>query len=348
METIVSDTTSNPFSPGFLAADVSDIRSEDKSPQADNSSSDDESDRDGDNKDNDGVIWDAQTEIYLFESIGKLPPIGINKYFSIINSTVYLQKHSTKNITTQQVVEHLRELYNLDALDDIDIDTTIKDFALPEEDFGSLVEERLAEKGGTRVVESKTDEETLDSPGASENGDKEESEPETKQTRSKRRHEPRNKERSSKRHSSPHNTAQESPEPNKDKTKYSPLRVKKEKADPAEDTSPSPLSSPLPSSPSPPPSSSSSTAKYATFSEFIYGALQDLGGTADLQTLYNYVAEHSHEVDKKYASRFENGLGKSSSGYKSNVRSTLHNNQCFIKLQNGQWTINPSFKKPVK
>eukprot|EP00026_Physarum_polycephalum_P000304 Phypoly_transcript_00304.p1 GENE.Phypoly_transcript_00304~~Phypoly_transcript_00304.p1 ORF type:complete len:1325 (-),score=309.44 Phypoly_transcript_00304:1341-5315(-) len=90
----------------------------------------------------------------------------------------------------------------------------------------------------------------------------------------------------------------------------------------------------------PSPTSPGSTSKYATFSEFIQGALAALGGAADLQQLYNYVAEHSTEVDKKYASRFESGTGKSSVGYKSNVRSTLHNNQCFVKRADGQWTVN--------
>lgn len=42
-----------------------------------------------------------------------------------------------------------------------------------------------------------------------------------------------------------------------------------------------------------------SDAKYSTFSEFIYGALQALGGNADLQELYAYVSEHANEVDKK-------------------------------------------------
>jgi hypothetical protein len=33
--------------------------------------------------------------------------------------------------------------------------------------------------------------------------------------------------------------------------------------------------------------------------KYLLGALAALGGAADLQQLYNYVAEHSTEVDKK-------------------------------------------------
>jgi len=74
--------------------------------------------------------------------------------------------------------------------------------------------------------------------------------------------------------------------------------------------------------------------KYRTFSEFIYGALITLGGTASLSTLYDYVFTHQAEIDPKFKYRFED------KGYKSNVRSTLHNTGSFRQLPDGtHWTI---------
>jgi hypothetical protein len=62
------------------------------------------------------VVWDAETEICLFESIAKYPPTGVNRYFSILNSSILLQKKLNKRITPQQTLEHLNSLYNLEAL----------------------------------------------------------------------------------------------------------------------------------------------------------------------------------------------------------------------------------------
>lgn len=78
---------------------------------------DDESQYSGDDSDEyKEPVWDPETEICLFESIAKYPPLGVNRYFSILNSTVYLQKRCNKRITQQQTLEHLKGLYNLDAL----------------------------------------------------------------------------------------------------------------------------------------------------------------------------------------------------------------------------------------
>lgn len=79
------------------------------------SSHDDSSEDDLDNEYKE-VVWDAETEICLFESIAKYPPTGVNRFFSILNSSIYLQKKLNKRITPQQTLEHLNGLYNLEAL----------------------------------------------------------------------------------------------------------------------------------------------------------------------------------------------------------------------------------------
>lgn len=62
------------------------------------------------------ITWDADTEICLFESIAKYPPIGVNRFFSILNSSIYMKKRLNKRITPQQTYEHVKGLYNLEAL----------------------------------------------------------------------------------------------------------------------------------------------------------------------------------------------------------------------------------------
>ena len=62
------------------------------------------------------VVWDADTEICLLESIGKYPPTGVNRFFSILNTSILLKKRLNKRITPQQTLEHLNSLYNLEAL----------------------------------------------------------------------------------------------------------------------------------------------------------------------------------------------------------------------------------------
>lgn len=74
------------------------------------------SDASSEDSDDDEVLWDAETDIYLFESMGRVPPIGANRPLCVLNSAVYLQKYLGKNVSEQQVYDHMKELYNIDAL----------------------------------------------------------------------------------------------------------------------------------------------------------------------------------------------------------------------------------------
>lgn len=94
-----------------------DMKLESSEVNSPHSSLDDGSQCSGDDSDDDKeVVWDAETEICLFESIAKYPPTGVNRYFSILNSSILLQKKLNKRITPQQTLEHLNSLYNLEAL----------------------------------------------------------------------------------------------------------------------------------------------------------------------------------------------------------------------------------------
>jgi len=291
-----------------------------------------------------GDVWDAETEVCLFESIGKMPPVGVNKHLSILNSAAYLQKYSNKHVTEQQVLEHLKELYNLDALqDDMNIETNVVDFSLPEE-YTPFMEQKLAERSGF-VFTPKTDSSSPSlSPSlssvSSSSSSSSSSSPQleisdTRPTRIKIKQEvketrqPSKRQATSKLSSSQQTTSTSDIENNNtNNPSNSPhtnfAHIKNERKDESS-------------------YKNNGNAKYSTFSEFVYSAIQALGGSAELQALYVYCAEHSTEVDKKYSQRFEGG--KQAGGYKSNVRSTLHNNQCFIRLANGQWTINPASRK---
>jgi len=299
-----------------ITSEISDNRSErsDKSSNIDSSSDEEDGERYGEG------VWDAETEIALFESISKLPPIGMNRYFSVLNSSIYMKKRARKHFTTPQVMEHVKELYNLDALDDIDPEIVAKDFELPVDDFGSMMEERLAARS-ERKPEVKSEFTDVDMKVETDENDNMD-EDEGKSTKKRKKDE---KEKAGK--------------PPVVATDQESLDTVVEKS--RRGRKPSIERSSTPASPSST-ASSPGTFKFATFSEFIVGALEALGGSADLQSLYIYVAEHQHDVSSKYASRFDK-----SGGYKSNVRSTLHNNQIFTKdSSTGLWTISSSYKKP--
>ncbi|KYR02292.1 hypothetical protein DLAC_11462 [Tieghemostelium lacteum] len=91
--------------------------------------------------------WDINSRNILLESIGKFLPLGINKYFSLLNCTVLLQSQlPNKSFSTTQVFNEIKEFYNLDELDDDIIDDeSVENFDLPEE-YKDLIEEKKLNK----------------------------------------------------------------------------------------------------------------------------------------------------------------------------------------------------------
>eukprot|EP01111_Echinosteliopsis_oligospora_P012747 TRINITY_DN4405_c3_g1_i1.p1 TRINITY_DN4405_c3_g1~~TRINITY_DN4405_c3_g1_i1.p1 ORF type:complete len:298 (-),score=75.81 TRINITY_DN4405_c3_g1_i1:60-953(-) len=83
------------------------------------------------------------------------------------------------------------------------------------------------------------------------------------------------------------------------------------------------------------------TGKYATFSEFIYGILENIGRPTTLTDLYISVYDNRHLLDPKFAYRFNE-----KEDYKSNIRSTLHNTPAFKQNpSHGTWFIVSSLRK---
>ncbi|GAM28898.1 hypothetical protein SAMD00019534_120740 [Acytostelium subglobosum LB1] len=85
-----------------------------------------------------------RSRCYLLDAISRYLPLGINKYFSVINTMVLLQQQlPDKHFTADQILKEIQEYYNLDALDDHVIDEDkIEPFELPSEEYKSLMEER--------------------------------------------------------------------------------------------------------------------------------------------------------------------------------------------------------------
>eukprot|EP01102_Stenamoeba_stenopodia_P018869 TRINITY_DN6999_c0_g1_i1.p1 TRINITY_DN6999_c0_g1~~TRINITY_DN6999_c0_g1_i1.p1 ORF type:complete len:247 (+),score=66.34 TRINITY_DN6999_c0_g1_i1:40-741(+) len=82
--------------------------------------------------------------------------------------------------------------------------------------------------------------------------------------------------------------------------------------------------------------------KYTSLSQFIYAALKDQGGAADLLSIYAYIEKNWNLLDKKYAEKF--GADKRSD-CKSNIRSTLYTNKIFEKGEDSRWSLSSGLKK---
>lgn len=94
-----------------------------------------------------GEEWSPESEIQLFLALEGLKPVGINKYFFMACISERLSKALNREIGTDAIWSHLKTMYNLAALDDLEplpFPNDPKEFALPEAEFSSF----LDKKGG--------------------------------------------------------------------------------------------------------------------------------------------------------------------------------------------------------
>ncbi|XP_073845544.1 MRG/MORF4L binding protein [Musca autumnalis] len=94
--------------------------------------------------------WTPEEEIQLFYAMAGLKPVGVNKHFYIACIAERL------NRDTESIWGHLRTLYNLEALDELEplpFPNDEKEFSLPEAEFSLL----LSKKRGN-IVEETTNE----------------------------------------------------------------------------------------------------------------------------------------------------------------------------------------------
>lgn len=91
--------------------------------------------------------WTAEEEIQLFYAMGGLKPVGVNRHFYIACITDRLSRSLNRDYTTESIWVHLRTMYNLDALEDLEplpFPNEEKEFSLPEAEFSLLLSKKRA------------------------------------------------------------------------------------------------------------------------------------------------------------------------------------------------------------
>lgn len=91
--------------------------------------------------------WTPEEEIQLFYAMGQLKPVGVNRHFYIACIAERLSSSLNRDYSTESVWIHLRSLYNLDALEDLEplpFPNEEKEFSLPEAEFSSLLSKKRA------------------------------------------------------------------------------------------------------------------------------------------------------------------------------------------------------------
>ncbi|XP_020623426.1 MRG/MORF4L-binding protein-like isoform X1 [Orbicella faveolata] len=87
------------------------------------------------------LVWTPELEVSLFHSMKGHKPVGINRHFHMACiHDKFATSTGKRNISSKQIWEHLQELYNLQALDDLEsvpFPNDETDFNLPDEIFES-------------------------------------------------------------------------------------------------------------------------------------------------------------------------------------------------------------------
>lgn len=90
----------------------------------------------------DNIEWNIFNEGQLLDAMVGHKPVGINKHFQMALICEQLGNNINKDVNPEGIWEHLRTMYNLEALDkheSIPFPNSIREFALPEDDFGELM-----------------------------------------------------------------------------------------------------------------------------------------------------------------------------------------------------------------
>lgn len=93
--------------------------------------------------------WTTEEEIQLFLALHGLRPVGINKHFFMVLICDRLSKTLNRKINSEQIWKHLKTMYNLKALDDLEplpFPNDETNFILPP-DLQSKLNRTLSEDG---------------------------------------------------------------------------------------------------------------------------------------------------------------------------------------------------------
>lgn len=104
--------------------------------------------------------WSTEEEVQLLYALDGLKPVGINKHFYMACICERLSKALKREISPDTVWAHLRTLYNLDVLDQMERLPFVEEqveFSLPESEFSALITKKLAETEERKVPDIKTE-----------------------------------------------------------------------------------------------------------------------------------------------------------------------------------------------
>ncbi|XP_067627658.1 MRG/MORF4L-binding protein isoform X2 [Eurosta solidaginis] len=99
------------------------------------------------------IEWSAEEEIQLFFALEGLKPVGINKHFYMACIADRLSKNLQRDVPAEAIWAHLRTMYNLDVLDELEplpFPNEEKEFSLPETEFSALLSKKRAESEETQ------------------------------------------------------------------------------------------------------------------------------------------------------------------------------------------------------
>lgn len=92
--------------------------------------------------------WSPEEEVQLFFALDGLKPVGVNKHFYMACIADRLSKSLNREVPAECIWAHLRTMYNLDLLDELEplpFPNEQKDFFLPDTEFSSLMSRKRAE-----------------------------------------------------------------------------------------------------------------------------------------------------------------------------------------------------------
>jgi len=94
-------------------------------------------------------LWDAKSELALYQTLLYYKPAGINKHFNVALAAEQLAEQLGRPVHASAIWQKLSCMYDLKAVDDIEdtipFSLEIKEFSLPRQDFETLILERQRE-----------------------------------------------------------------------------------------------------------------------------------------------------------------------------------------------------------
>ncbi|XP_044746333.1 MRG/MORF4L-binding protein-like [Coccinella septempunctata] len=97
----------------------------------------------------DDIEWTIANEGQLLDAMVGHKPVGVNKYFQMAFICEKFNNNINKDVDPDKIWAHLGTMYNLEALDEnesIPFPNSEKEFALPDDDFASLISKKEEER----------------------------------------------------------------------------------------------------------------------------------------------------------------------------------------------------------